>query len=109
MIASKNDIRQKLLDVAVRCTNAERACFSIDRHIYALQRGRKSSIPKYTRSMDAAMSLIPKDHDYVLEHVNGGLTIGARVGHNIPEQTSWGDTAALAMCAAALRAQADLV
>jgi hypothetical protein len=67
---------------------------------------RLITVPSYTASLDAAASLIPADHDWVLEHVNGGLTIGARVGHNDPDKTSWGDTAAAALCAAALRARA---
>jgi hypothetical protein len=65
-------------------------------------------VPAYTTSLDAAASLIPEGHDWILEHVNGGMTIGARVGHNDPDKTSWGDTAALALCAAALRARAGL-
>lgn len=65
-----------------------------------------TKLPRYTTSLDAAVSLIPTGHDWILEHVNGGLTIGCRVGHNDPDRTSWGDTAALAICAAALRARA---
>lgn len=64
--------------------------------------------PHYTGSLDAAASLIPKDHDWIIEHVNGGLTIGARVGHNDPDRTSWGETAVLALCHAALSAEARL-
>lgn len=64
--------------------------------------------PRYTSSLDVAVTLIPDGHDWILKHINGGLTIGARVGHNDPDRTSWGDTAAGALCAAALRARAAL-
>jgi hypothetical protein len=71
--------------------------------------------PAYTASVDAALTLVPvfqtedgpRPADYILEHVNSGLTIGARVGHNDPDRTSWGATDALAICAAALRARAS--
>src|SRR5574337_136324 len=68
---------------------------------------RKQPCPKFTASFDDAITLIPAAHDWILEHVNGGMTIGARVGHNDPDKTSWGDTAVLALCAAALRARAS--
>lgn len=74
----------------------------------ALKYPKLSGVARYTSSFDAARTLIPDDHDYILEHVNGGLTIGARVGHNNPDRTSWGDTDELALCAAALRARASL-
>ena len=64
------------------------------------------SPPHYTTSLDAAMTLIPAGHDYILEHVNGGLTISAMVGHNDRERASWGETDELALAAAALRAAA---
>jgi len=60
---------------------------------------------RYTASLDAALSLVPEGYDWILERTNGGLTIGARVGHNDPDRTSWGDTPELALCAAALRAR----
>jgi hypothetical protein len=69
---------------------------------------RKQPCPKFTASFDAAASLIPEGHDWIIEHVNGGMTIGARVGHNDPDKTSWGNTAVLALCAAALKAHAAL-
>jgi hypothetical protein len=69
----------------------------------------------FTASIDAALTLVPEYEtedglqraDYILEHVNGGLTIGARVGHDDPDRASWGATDALAICAAALRARAS--
>ena len=63
-------------------------------------------VPRYTASLDDAALLIPDGFDWVLEHVNGGLTIGARVGHNERDQTVFGNSAALALCAAALYAKA---
>lgn len=65
-------------------------------------------VPAYTRSLDDAASLIPEGHDWILEHVNDGMTIGARVGHNDLDRTSWGETPALALAAGALRARAAL-
>ncbi len=55
----------------------------------------KQKCPKFTASLDAAASLIPEGFDWILEHVNDGMTIGARVGHNDPDRTSWGETPAL--------------
>lgn len=69
---------------------------------------RKMPCPEFTTSFDAAVRLVPEHHDYILEHVNGGLTICARVGHNDPNRNSWGDTDAQALTAAALRAHAGL-
>jgi|ERR1700761_4058 len=65
-------------------------------------------LPRYTASLDAALTLVPEGYDYIIEHTNGGLTICARVGHNDPDKNSWGETPALALCAAALRARAAL-
>jgi hypothetical protein len=67
--------------------------------------GRLIIVPRYTSSLDAAASLIPSDFDWILERTNGGLTICARVGHNDPDRSSWGNTPALALCTAALRAR----
>jgi hypothetical protein len=82
----------------------------IDRNIQVTLglHGRRDEPPYYTSSLDAAVSLIPDGHDWILEHVNGGLTIGCRIGHNDPDRMSWGDTTPLAICAAALRARAVL-
>lgn len=49
--------------------------------------------PAYTSSLDAAVTLLPvvgkpgdldERADYIIEHVNGGVTIGARVGTEDP-------------------------
>jgi hypothetical protein len=67
--------------------------------------------PAYTRMLDAAMMLIPRDatneitgtYDWQLESTNGGMTISARVG---PEETrSFANTPALAICIASLKAR----
>lgn len=65
--------------------------------------------PRYFASWEAAVSLVnagvPKGTegpDYILEHVNGGITIGARVGTSDADLTSWGETDAEALALAAL-------
>jgi hypothetical protein len=68
--------------------------------------GRLIVVPHYTSSLEAAASLIPADFDWILERTNGGLTICARVGHNDPDRSSWGNTPELALCAGALQARA---
>lgn len=62
----------------------------------------------YGLNFASARGLIPDGYDYVLEHVNGGLTIGARVGHNDPARTFFGATDELALLGAALEAQLEL-
>lgn len=84
---------------------AEGASFAMDQDI-AHAIGAMGMPPKpYTASLDAAVSLVPVGHDWILENVNGGQTICARVGHNDKDRNSWGDTPALALTAAALRAR----
>lgn len=67
--------------------------------------------PAYTSSIDAAHTLIPlvpnedQHMDYVLEHTNGGLTIGARVGSSNPEHTTFGHNEAIALSRASLEAR----
>lgn len=65
-------------------------------------------IPHYTSSLDAAATLIPDGFDWILERTNDGLTTCARVGHNDPDRSSWGNTPALALVAGALQARAEL-
>lgn len=69
--------------------------------------------PAYTESLDAARSLIPfvspdERMDFILEHVNGGLTIGSRVGHDDRDRTAWGANDAIALSRGALEAHGDL-
>lgn len=60
--------------------------------------------PAYTTSLDAALTLVPEGSDWTLHRVNDGLTIWADVG---PIKEAWGNTPALALCIAALRARAQ--
>ena len=70
----------------------------------------KSELPFFTTSLDAALTLVPKEpknepsgiYDYQLESTNGGLTISARVGNSEP---CFAETIALALCIAALKAK----
>jgi hypothetical protein len=111
-------MNEKLIELAERCEKAKKPDRELDADI-ALTQGwtehpgdnwigphGQISVPAFTASLDAALTLVPEGHDWIIEHVNGGLTICARVGHNDPDRISWGDIAALALCAAALRARA---
>ena len=73
-------------------------------------------VPKYSASLDAAMSLLPvietpgdppRHADFIIECTNAGLTIAAMVGHDGRDRCSWGATPALVLTAAALRALAE--
>lgn len=68
--------------------------------------------PAYTRSVDAALTLIPvvgepgaldERADYIIEHVNGGLTIGARIATENPDHIAFGCNAAAALSRAAIQ------
>jgi hypothetical protein len=63
------------------------------------------SLYDYTESLDAAVSLVPKDYDWIVCRANGGLTLHACVGDT---NEYFSSTPALALCAAALRARAAL-
>lgn len=56
----------------------------------------------YTASLDAAMTLVPDEYDWILGRTNGGLTIHARGD----EFMRFGATPALAICVAAIHARA---
>lgn len=78
--------------------------------VYALnnrgERGVWFDIPKYTASIDAAMTLVPKGAEIQLTDIYG--VAAATVGCNTPEpEHAWhkGGILALALCAAALRAR----
>lgn len=68
--------------------------------------------PRYTTSVDDALTLRPvfdtpdgpQAADYVLEHVNGGLTIGCRVASVDDEHMRFGDNDAQAIVRACLEA-----
>ena len=59
-------------------------------------------LPHYTTSLDAALTLVPEEFDWLVSHVNGGLTIFAQVG---PGKEYFAETAPLALCIAALKAR----
>ena len=63
------------------------------------------SLSRFTTNLDDARRLVPPGHDYLLQHVNGGLTISARVG----DVESFGETDELALVSASLLAWADIV
>lgn len=73
----------------------------------------RHSLPFWTTSLSQALSLIPtyetddgpQQMDFILEHVNGGLTISAIVGSKNDEDRQFGSTDALAICIAALYAR----
>jgi hypothetical protein len=69
--------------------------------------GSYGSHPAYTASLDAALSLVPKDHDWIVANVNGGMggTPYACVGST---KEHFGGTAILSLCLASLRAEAAL-
>lgn len=54
--------------------------------------------------LDAAMTLVLEGFDWALGRTNGGLTIHAEVGGQGGEFMCFGDTPALALAAAAIRA-----
>lgn len=69
--------------------------------------------PAYTSSLDAAATLLPvtgapgeldERADYIIEHVNGGLTIGARVATADSDHIVFGCNAASALSRAAIEA-----
>lgn len=63
--------------------------------------------PRYTESLDAIVGLIEAQRpgwDYTLEHTNEGLTIRAQIGPEKENAIAFGDTDALALCAAFLKA-----
>lgn len=66
--------------------------------------------PAYTTSLDAAMTLVPEGHDWSLFSDNGTAIAGcmpaSEDGCDLTDVP--GATPALALCAAALRAQAEM-
>lgn len=63
------------------------------------------NLSRFTVSLDAAVTLVPDEYDWIVARANGGLTIHACVGNTTEH---FGGTPALALCAAALRARAAL-
>jgi hypothetical protein len=90
----------QLEQLSQKCIHATAGDYRIDEEINRAIGGNIAFCPRYTRSLDDALKLVPEDHDWIVEHVNGGLTIGARVGPGCA--AIFGETAPLALCAAAL-------
>jgi hypothetical protein len=68
---------------------------------------REARVGAFTASLDAAMTLVPEGFDWLIGRTNDGLTIHAEVGGRGDEFMRFGNTPALALCAAALRARAS--
>lgn len=64
----------------------------------------KQTCPEFTYSLDAALKLVPDDHDWIVASVNGqvGGTPYACVGN---EKSHYADTPVLSLVLAALRAR----
>lgn len=60
------------------------------------------TIPRYTSSLDAALTLVPEGWDWAVFRTNGGLTVHAWCGSR---DDVFAETPALALCAAALKAR----
>lgn len=63
-------------------------------------------VPEYTLSADAALRLAGRllpEHDYLIGHTNGGLTIHCQFGPN-SDDMAFGETVPLAICAGLLKA-----
>lgn len=65
------------------------------RHLNAI------NAPNFTASIDAALTLLPEDYDWIVAGTNGGLTVHACCGST---KEYFGDTPALALLSAILRA-----
>ena len=73
------------------------------------QRDRPNGPPSYTASIDAALSLVERvlpEHDWILGHTNGGLTIHCQLGPDA-DKMAFGETPALAILLALLSALKD--
>jgi hypothetical protein len=67
--------------------------------------GWEADVPPFTASIDAALMLVPEDHDWIIYNVNGhvGGTPSARIGMS----EAYGFTPALSLCIAALKARGE--
>lgn len=72
----------------------------------------REPLPRFTGSVDAALSLVPKNLRYGIQVALGYAFVGIKDGSILnPATKEWcgyAKTAALAICAAALRARASL-
>lgn len=116
--------RDELLALAERCEKASEGSRELDAAIHRLLHpevqvfgdyvidslGFGRAIPSFTTSLDAAMTLVPANHDWSLFFDNGAAMAGCMPASE--DGCDWTDvpgaTPALAICAAALRAQAEM-
>jgi hypothetical protein len=105
-----------LSDLAERCERATRSGAALDAAIWCALNGvalsdklvadfERGQAPRYTASLDAALTLVPEGFDWIIGRTNSGLTIHAEVGGRGGEYQRFAETPALALCAAALRAR----
>lgn len=89
------EVADRDLDWRIHCRNG----------LYGV--GAYGSHPKYTASLDAALTLVPPEHDWIVAAVNGqvGGTPYACVGST---EAHYGETPVLSLCLAALRAEVAL-
>lgn len=80
------------LDWLIECTVNDHARIS----------GPMHNDPRYTASIDAALTLVPAGYDWAVFHTNGGITLHAWCGDR---EDRFGATPALALAAAALKAR----
>jgi hypothetical protein len=106
-----------LLELAERCEQATGPSFALDAAIWCaindvpfierrVRDFERGQTPRYTASLDAAMTLAPDGADYAIERVNGEHWASFDAdGERMPPVR--GATRELATCAAALRARAS--
>lgn len=115
---TRDSIREGLVDLAEACEKASGPDRDLDTDIFCQEILRENPgretfrpaaamlAPRYTASIDAAMSLVPEGHDadvYIRQRRSTAMVI-------IPEgggRQSYAATPALALVAAALRAKAQ--
>ena len=83
---------------------AFRPCVSLDPGTFGIGAYEIWVAPTYTASLDAALTLVPEDYDWIIGRTNGGLTIHACCGGT---EEHFGDTPAIALCIAALKARSQ--
>jgi len=92
--------------------------YSVEAVIDRVQKNSHNSIwlylPRFTASLDAAMTLVIKDRDWMVDNFDGpaserrhSATVFHERGKPYDEYSGHGANPALALCAAALRAQAE--
>lgn len=69
--------------------------------------GGRGSLPSWTTSIDAAVTLVPPGHDWVL-YSDGCAGCAPRDPEDLPISDHYGATPALSLCIAALKARAAI-